>query len=86
MVKNPPAHAGDMGLIPDPERPHIATKPVCHIYELVLQNLGATATEVCVPQGLCSTARATTATRSLCTVKEGNPNLHHGKEKPVYSD
>ena len=32
VVKNPPAHAGDTGLAPDPERPHIATKPVRHIY------------------------------------------------------
>ena len=32
VIKNLPAHAGDMGLIPDPERPHKATKPVCHVY------------------------------------------------------
>ena len=32
MVRNPPANAGDMGLIPDPGRPHIgrASKLVCH--------------------------------------------------------
>ena len=34
MVKNPPANAGDTGLIPGPEDPtcHEATKPVHHSY------------------------------------------------------
>ena len=32
--KKLPANAGDTGLIPDPEKPHMsrATKPVCHNY------------------------------------------------------
>ena len=34
VVKNPPANAGDMGLIPGLGRSHVlgATKPVCHNY------------------------------------------------------
>jgi len=34
VVENLPASAGDMGLIPNPERSHMAgaTKPVCHNY------------------------------------------------------
>ena len=35
MVKNPPANAGDMGLIPDLGRSHMPwrTKLMCHSYE-----------------------------------------------------
>ena len=34
VVQNPPANAGDIGLIPSPGRSacHKATKPVCHNY------------------------------------------------------
>ena len=34
VVKNPPANAGDTGLIPDLGRRHMpqATKPMCHNY------------------------------------------------------
>ena len=32
VVKNPPANAGDTGLISGPGRCHRATKPMCHNY------------------------------------------------------
>ena len=55
VVKNLSSNAGDTGSIHDVEDLTYlgATKPV-------QQSLGAPTTEVCVPQGLCSTREATT--------------------------
>ena len=53
VVKNSPANAGDMGLIPGQEDPtcHGATEPVCHTTaaEPVLWSLGAATAEPVAP-------------------------------------
>ena len=72
MVKNPPASAGDMGLILDlggSHMPRSKTKPVCHNYSVC----GSRAQELL----LLSPHAATTEDRSLCTLE---PVLR--KEKP----
>ena len=47
VVKNSPASARDMGLIPGQEDPTscVATKPVCHNYWVCVLELGVTTTE-----------------------------------------
>ena len=53
VIKNPPANAGNMGLIPGQEDPtcHGATEPVCHTTaaEPVLWSLGAATAEPVAP-------------------------------------
>ena len=45
-IKNLPANAGNMGLIPDPGRSHIQTKPVGHNYWTGRSRVWAKTTEV----------------------------------------
>ena len=53
VVKNPPANAGDTGLITGPGSRHETTKAVCHNYWACAVEQGATASEP-----LCSRAPA----------------------------
>ena len=45
MVRNPPAKAGDTGLIPDPARSHMLQSNKAYVPQLL--SLCATATEAC---------------------------------------
>ena len=81
MVKNLPASAGDMDLIPVQEAPTLdrGTKPVRQAAESVLWSLGTalqspcgTATEASAPSSLCSTREAT-ARRSLHPAVKNSP-------------
>ena len=47
MEKNLPASAGDVGLIPDPERFHMLQSNRVHVLQIL--SLYATNTEACMP-------------------------------------
>ena len=71
MVKNPPADAGDTGLIPDPGRPTCrrAAKPVGYIRGACALEPGGSE-----PWSPSSATREATAKRSLCAAtKERSP-------------
>ena len=85
-VKNPPANAGDAGLIPGPGRCH-----VLHSKQLSLgHNHWASVLEprshsywAHVPYSLCPAMREATARRSLCPAMREQPPLTATREKPA---
>ena len=67
MVKNPPANAGDVGLIPGQERSHVPwSNPACVPQLLSLR----------------SATREATAMRSLCITAGEQPPLSATSEEP----
>ena len=92
VVKNLPASAGDLGLIPNLRRSHILQSIKVHAPQLLspcsrawkpqLLSPCAASPEVCVPQSLCSATREATALRSLCTIAREYPPLATTREEP----
>ena len=93
VVKNPPANAGDTGLIPGLGNPtcHGATKPMlynywpCALEPRSCQLLGSriATTEACEPSRPCSTTREATALRSPRTPTREQPLLAATRERLV---
>jgi len=78
--RNPPANAGDVGLILGTGRSHMLN----HDYAPMPQLLSpyAAATEVPVPQSLCSATREAPTMRSQCTATRDQPPLATTRESP----
>ena len=93
VVKNPPANAGDTGLIPGLGNPtcHGATKPMlynywsCALEPRSCQLLGSciATIEACEPSRPCSTTREATALRSPSTPTREWPLLAGTRERLV---
>ena len=89
MVKNPFAKAGETVAIPDLERCHRATKPVCHKYwacALEPRSHNDWATEAYVLYSPWSAIREATAMRSLCTAMNSSPHSLQLEKSPHSSE
>ena len=92
VVKNPPANAGDTGLIPDPRRSHMPGSNKAHVPQLLrlcsrarepqLLSSCAVTTEACAPQSLCSATGEAIAMRSLSTATRAQLPLAQLEKSP----
>ena len=78
-IKNPTAHTGDTGLIPDPRRSHMPRSNLAHRSQLL--SLRAVAPEACAPQSLRSATREAAAMRRPCTKTAEEPPACHNWSK-----
>ena len=93
VVKNLPANAGDMNLIPDPERSHMPWGNEIHAPQWLslcsrakeAQPLSprAATIEACMPESLCSATRETPLQWGAHTPQLENNPLAATREKPT---